>query len=309
MVLNDAPNPTNPHVFVRGNPGRPGKAVPRRFLRVLSQGGEARPFADGSGRLELARAITSPENPLTARVMVNRIWHEHFGVGLVATPSDFGARGEAPSHPELLDFLARRFIDGGWSVKAMHRLILLSNTYQQKSDRREDGFAADPTNRLLWRQNRRRLDFEAMRDGVLAVAGRLDPTMGGRPVELFNPKSPSTRRTVYGMVNRYELDATYRTFDFPSPDISAPMRPTTTVPQQALFLLNSPFLLDQARALAARPDLARSRSTTGSPGSTSNSSAGPPGPTRSSSAAGSSRMSRQPKGRPPRGRRMPRSSC
>jgi Protein of unknown function (DUF1553)/Protein of unknown function (DUF1549)/Planctomycete cytochrome C len=256
MVLNDAPNPTDPHVFVRGNPGRPGKAIPRRFLRVLSSGGEARPFADGSGRLELARAITSPENPLTARVMVNRIWHEHFGVGLVATPSDFGARGETPSHPELLDFLARRFIDGGWSVKAMHRLILLSNTYQQKSDRREDGFAADPTNRLLWRQNRRRLDFESMRDGVLAVAGKLDPTVGGRPVELFNPKSLSTRRTVYGMVDRYELDATYRTFDFPSPDISAPMRPTTTVPQQALFLLNSPFLLDQARALAARPELA-----------------------------------------------------
>ncbi len=256
MVLNDSPNPTNPHVYIRGNPGRPGKQIPRRFLRVLSPGGEAKPFTNGSGRLELAQAIASPDNPLTARVMVNRIWHEHFGAGLVATPSDFGARGEPPTHPELLDFLARRFVEGGWSVKAMHRLILLSTTYQQKSDKREDGFAADPRNQLLWRQNRRRLDFEAMRDGVLAVAGKLDPTMGGRPVELFNPRSPSTRRTVYGMVDRYELDATYRTFDFPSPDISAPMRPTTTVPQQALFLLNSPFLLDQARALAARPDLA-----------------------------------------------------
>ncbi|WP_435011446.1 PSD1 and planctomycete cytochrome C domain-containing protein [Tundrisphaera lichenicola] len=255
MVLNDAPNPTNPRVSIRGNPNRPGKEVPRRFLRVLS-GGEAKPFTDGSGRLELARAIASPENPLTARVMVNRIWHEHFGVGLVSTPSDFGARGELPSHPELLDFLARRFMESGWSVKALHRLILLSNTYQQKSDLREDGFAADPINRLLWRQNRRRLDFEALRDGVLAVAGQLDPTMGGRPVELFERKSSSHRRTVYGYVDRYDLDPTYRTFDFPSPDISAPQRPTTTVPQQALFLMNSPFLLDQAKALANRPDLA-----------------------------------------------------
>ncbi len=255
MVLNDAPTPTNPHVYIRGNPGRPGKEVPRRFLRVLSPGGEARPFADGSGRLELARAIASPDNPMTARVMVNRIWHHHFGAGLVATPSDFGARGEPPSHPELLDYLAKRFIEGGWSVKSMHRLILLSSTYQQRSDGRADGSEADPINRLVWRQNRRRLDFESMRDSVLAVSGRLDARMGGRPIELFDVKNPSTRRTVYGTVDRYDLDATYRTFDFPSPDISAPLRPTTTVPQQALFLLNSPFLLDGARALAGRPDL------------------------------------------------------
>jgi len=256
MVLNDAPVPVNPRVYIRGNPGRPGKEVPRRFLRALSPGGEAKPFADGSGRLGLARAIASPENPLTARVMVNRIWHHHFGVGLVPTPSDFGLRGEAPSHPELLDFLARRFVEGGWSVKAIHRLILLSNAYRQRSDRRDDGFAADPQNRLLWRQNRRRLDFESTRDAVLAVAGRLDPGMGGKPVELFNPKALSTRRTIYGLVDRYDLDPTYRTFDFPSPDISNPQRPSTTVPQQALFLLNSPFLLDQAHHLASRPDIA-----------------------------------------------------
>ena len=257
MVMVDAPNPTNPHVFIRGNPGRPGKAVPRRFLRALAPGGEAKPFAEGSGRLELARSIASPDNPLTARVMVNRIWHHHFGAGLVTTPSDFGARGEPPTHPELLDFLARRFVESGWSIKAMHRLILLSSTYRQKSDRRDDGFEADPRNQLLWRQNRRRLDFESMRDAVLAVAGKLDPTTGGRPVELFESRSRpgSTRRTIYGMVDRYELEPTFRTFDFPSPDISAPMRPTTTVPQQALFLMNSPFLLDQAKALANRADL------------------------------------------------------
>ncbi len=255
MVLNDAPNPTEPHVFLRGNPGRPGKAVPRRFLRALSPGGEAKPFGEGSGRLDLARAIASPDNPLTPRVMVNRIWHHHFGVGLVATPSDFGFRGDPPTHPELLDFLARRFVEGGWSVKAIHRMILLSSTYQQKSDHRDDGFAADPRNQLLWRQNRRRLEFESMRDAVLAVAGKLDLRMGGRPVELFDPKAISTRRSVYGYVDRYDLDATFRTFDFPSPDISAPLRPVTTVPQQALFLMNSPFLLDQARALARRDGL------------------------------------------------------
>jgi hypothetical protein len=255
MVMNDAPNPTNPHVYIRGNPGRPGKAIPRRFLRVLSPGGEARPFTNGSGRLELAQAIASPDNPLTARVMVNRIWHHHFGVGLVATPSDFGIRGELPTHPELLDFLARRFVESGWSVKSIHRLILLSSTYQQKSDKRDDAFEADPRNQLLWKQNRRRLDYEAMRDGILAESAKLDLRMGGRPVELFEPKTFSTRRTVYGYVDRYDLDGTFRTFDFPSPDISNPMRSITTVPQQALFLMNSPFLLDQANALANRPDL------------------------------------------------------
>jgi hypothetical protein len=255
MVMNDSPNPTNPHVYIRGNPGRPGKAIPRRFLRALTPGGEAKPFTSGSGRLELAQAIASPENPLTARVMVNRIWQHHFGVGLVATPSDFGVRGEPPTHPELLDFLARRFVESGWSVKSVHRLILLSSTYQQKSDHRDDAFQADPRNQLLWKQNRRRLDYEAMRDGILAVSGKLDPRMGGRPVELFQPKTFSTRRTVYGYVDRYDLDGTFRTFDFPSPDISNPMRSETTVPQQALFLMNSPFLLDQAQALANRPDL------------------------------------------------------
>ncbi len=255
MVLNDATNPTNPHVYIRGNPGRPGKEVPRRFLRALSPSGEAKPFTSGSGRLELAQAIASPDNPLTARVMVNRIWHHHFGFGLVATPSDFGVRGDLPTHPELLDFLARRFVESGWSVKAMHRLIMLSSTYQQKSDSRDDAFAADPRNQLLWKQNRQRLDYEALRDGVLATSGKLDTRMGGRPVELFEAKSFSTRRTVYGYVDRYDLDGTFRTFDFPSPDISNPMRSITTVPQQALFLMNSPFLLDQAKGLASRSDL------------------------------------------------------
>ena len=255
MVLNDAANPVTPRVAIRGNPARPGKEVPRRFLRVLTPGGEAQPFADGSGRLGLARAIASPDNPLTARVMVNRIWHHHFGAGLVTTPSDFGSRGEPPTNPALLDFLARRFSDGGWSIKAIHRLILLSSTYGQQSADRAAGLEVDPTNALLWRFSPRRVDFEALRDAVLAVAGDLDLTMGGRSVNLFAGGKSSPRRTVYGYVDRYDLDPTFRTFDFPNPDISAPLRPATTVPQQALFLLNSPFLLDEARHLASRPDL------------------------------------------------------
>ncbi len=256
MVMNDAPNPVTPHVAIRGNPNRPGKEIPRRFLRVLTPGGEAKPFTDGSGRLELARAIASADNPLTARVLVNRIWHHHFGSGLVTTPSDFGARGELPSDPALLDYLARRFVDGGWSIKSLHRLILLSATYQQQSLSRPEALAADPSNRLLWRFPPQRVDFEALRDAVLAVAGDLDLTMGGRSVDLFQGDKSSTRRTVYGYVDRYDLDPTFRTFDFPNPDISAPLRPSTTVPQQALFLLNSPFLLDRAKNLAHRADLA-----------------------------------------------------
>jgi hypothetical protein len=249
MVLEDAPEPAEPRVFLRGNPGRPGPQVPRRSPAILA-GADRRPFREGSGRLELARAIVSPENPLTARVMVNRVWMHHFGQGLVRTPGDFGLRSEPPSHSELLDFLARRFVEGGWSVKALHRLILLSRTYQQASDDRDECRDADPTNALLWRQNRRRLDFEAMRDGLLAVAGRLDRTVGGRPVSITEPPF-STRRTVYALVDRQNLDGLFRTFDFASPDATSPRRHATIVPQQALFLMNSPFVAEQARHLAA----------------------------------------------------------
>ncbi|MBX6311382.1 MAG: DUF1553 domain-containing protein, partial [Isosphaeraceae bacterium] len=230
------------------------KAVPRRFLQVLS-GPERPPFTQGSGRLELARAIASADNPLTARVLVNRVWLHHFGAGLVRTPSDFGLRSEPPSHPELLDWLAARFIAEGWSLKRLHRLILLSNTYQQRSDLRPDGQHRDPQNLLLWRQNRRRLDFEAMRDALLSVSGQLDRTMGGRPVPITT--EPSTpRRTVYGFIDRQNLDGLLRTFDFASPDSSAPMRFVTVVPQQALFLMNSPFVAEQARYFARRPEVA-----------------------------------------------------
>ncbi len=254
MVLNDAPAPTNPYVFLRGNPGNRGPAVPRQFLEILS-GPQRKPFTDGSGRLELARAITDPANPLTARVMVNRLWIIHFGAGLVRTPSNFGARSDAPTHPELLDCLAADFVDSGWSVKKMHRQIMLSRAYQQSSVVSAELARVDPENRLLARMNCRRLDFEPMRDSLLLVAGQLDATPNGKPVDIFTEPF-SHRRTIYGFIDRQNLPGTFRVFDFASPDQHSPQRFTTTVPQQALFLMNSPFVMEQARKLAARPDVA-----------------------------------------------------
>ena len=214
-----------------------------------------RPFADGSGRLDLARAIASKDNPLTARVLVNRVWLHHFGAGLVRTPGDFGMRSDPPSHPELLDYLATAFMDGGWSGKKLHRLILLSAVYRQRSDDRPECRRIDPENTLLWKANRRRLDFEATRDALLAAAGSLDRRLGGPPVQgITNPGV--TRRTVYGFIDRLNLPGLYRSFDFPSPDATSPERATTTVPQQALFLMNNPFVLDCARKLMQRPGVA-----------------------------------------------------
>jgi hypothetical protein len=254
MVLQDSSLPVTPHVFVRGNPNNLGPSVRRQFLAVVA-GDKRRPYLQGSGRLELARAIADRDNPLTARVMVNRIWLNHFGAGLVRTPSDFGLRGEPPTHPELLDWLAATFVEDGWSIKKLHRLILLSNTYQQASRDDPRLNQLDPDNRLLARMNRRRLDLEALRDSLLFVAGRLDTTMGGRAVELTTAPF-STRRSVYGFIERQNLPGLFRTFDFASPDTSSPQRYTTTVPQQALFLMNSPFVIEQARHLLQRSDVA-----------------------------------------------------
>jgi mono/diheme cytochrome c family protein len=253
MALADAPQLVQQHVFLRGNPGNRGPDVPRQFLAVLT-GPDRKPFANGSGRLDLAKAIADPKNPLTARVLVNRVWAHHFGKGLVGTPSDFGVRSDPPTHPELLDYLADRFVKDGWSIKQLHRLILLSDTYRQRSDDRPEGVKADPENRLVWKFNRQRLDLEALRDGMLAVAGRLDVTLGGPAVDLLaQPFIP--RRTVYGFIDRQNLPGLFRTFDFASPDTHAPQRYTTTVPQQALFLMNSPFAVQQAKAVAARSEV------------------------------------------------------
>jgi len=252
MALQDNGSPFNPYVMVRGQQGNRGPEVPRQFLEVVA-GPARKPFAQGSGRLEMAQAIANPRNPLTARVAVNRIWAWHFGQGLVRTPSDFGLRADPPSHPELLDWLASRFIESGWSVKQLHKLIVMSATYRQAGNDRADALAADPNNLLLWKFNRQRLDFEQMRDTLLAVAGTLDTTTGGQPVDLV--KEPfATRRAVYGLIDRQNLPAMFRTFDFASPDTTSPQRFYTTVPQQALFMMNSPFVAQQAKAIVARPD-------------------------------------------------------
>ncbi len=253
MSMQDSPNPHNVHVFIRGNPGNPGPEAPRQFIQILAAE-KARPFQKGSGRLELAQAIASKDNPLTARVFVNRVWAEHFGSALVRTPSDFGTRSEPPTHPELLDFLAGQFMEQNWSVKKLHRLILLSSVYQQASDDNPRAAQIDPNNQLLWKMNRRRLDFEAMRDTLLRVAGKLDLTPGGLPVELT--KEPFVlRRTVYGFIDRQNLPGLFRTFDFASPDTTSSQRFNTTVPQQALFLMNSPFVVQQATNLLDRADI------------------------------------------------------
>ncbi|WP_165250986.1 PSD1 and planctomycete cytochrome C domain-containing protein [Paludisphaera soli] len=253
-ALADRAEIREPRVFKRGNAANPGDLVPRRFLQVVA-GPDAPAFERGSGRLELARAIIDPENPLTARVWVNRIWAYHFGAGLVRTPSDFGIRSEPPSHPELLDWLARRLIDGGWSTKAIHRLILLSSTYRQRSNGGgpDDEAAAlkDPENRLLWRANPHRLTFEEARDSALAATGELDARLGGRGTPLFGG-AENRRRTLYGVVDRQFLPGVFRVFDFANPDLHIPSRSETTVPQQALFAMNHPFPAARARALAAR---------------------------------------------------------
>ena len=254
MAVADAPDLTEPVVFLRGNPNNPGPKVPRRFLAAVSAT-DRKPFTGGSGRLDLAAAIVRPDNPLTARVMANRVWAHHFGAGLVRTPSDFGVRADPPTHPELLDWLAKRFVADGWSVKQLHRRIMLSATYQQESGARPALTTADPENRLLGRQARQRLELEPLRDSMLAVAGTLDRTIGGRPVQLFADK-PSPRRAVYGFIDRQNLPGAFRVFDFASPDQHTPQRFLTTVPQQALFLLNSPFVVEQARRAAARPEVA-----------------------------------------------------
>jgi len=249
LVYKESAVPHAPRVFVRGNPNRPGKSVPRQFLALLTEPNR-KPFTRGSGRLELAQAIANRDNPLTARVLVNRVWMHHFGQGLVDTPSDFGTRCQPPSHPRLLDYLAWRFMNESWSIKNLHRWILLSRTYQQASTTRPEGREVDPDNRLLWKMNQRRLEMEAMRDTLLQVSGLLDKTMGGRAVGGRPTRVGSVnRRTVYCRIQRGALDPVLTTFDFPSPRVSSEQRPNTTVPQQALFFMNSPTLLRYAENL------------------------------------------------------------
>jgi hypothetical protein len=253
LMLRDSDTFHQPVVFLRGNPDRHGETVPRQFLQIATLD-PVHPYEDRSGRLEMARAIANPQNPLTARVWVNRVWGHLIGSGLVTTPSDFGTRGEPPTHPELLDWLTCRFIEEGWSTKWLIREIVLSRTFTQSSDVSSSEFELDPENRWLGRMNRRRLDWETMRDTLLLAAGELDRSLGGPAVDLTQEPF-SRRRTVYGFVERQNLPPMFRTFDFANPDTHTPQRPYTVVPQQALFLMNSPFARDQAIKLANRSEI------------------------------------------------------
>ena len=234
-------------LHLRGSPTNLGPTVPRHFLSVLSEESPAR-FSEGSGRLQLADAIAA--HPLTSRVLVNRVWRWHFGTGIVDTPSNFGRIGDRPSHPELLEYLARSFEDSGRSIKALHREIMLTDAYQRSTEHADQNYAKDPGNRLYWRANRRRLDAEAIRDTLLFVSGTLDNEVGGPSLELADEKND--RRTVYSRVSRVRLDDYLQTFDFANPSLTVGKRFATTVPQQSLYFMNSDFVLRQAKNLVGR---------------------------------------------------------
>ena len=240
--------PKDLHVFLRGNTETKGDLVKRRFLKVLAQN-EPKSFTQGSGRLELAEAIADPNNPLTARVIVNRVWSIFFGRGLVATPSNFGQLGSLPSHSELLDDLAVRFMENNWSIKWLVRELVLSSTYQQNSQIISRNELIDPANIYLWRMNRRRLSVEQWRDSILAASNNLD-RRGGESLELTDAKN--VRRTVYGRVSRKKLSDILIQFDYPDANVHSAKRSDTTTAIQKLFIINSSFMVEQAKGLAKR---------------------------------------------------------
>jgi hypothetical protein len=249
MGLADDPKPHNMRINVRGNPKNLGEEVPRGFPAILAgTSRDPQPFTEGSGRRQLAEAIV--RHPLTARVMANRIWMEHFGVGIVPTTTNFGQMGDRPSHPELLEYLASRFVESRWSMKALHREIMLSATYQLAYGAAEPNNTVDSDNRLLWRANLRRLDAEELRDSLLFVAGVLDERLGG-PGQSLNPAS-NKKRTIYGRISRSGPNRALLLFDFPDPNISLDQRSTTNVPLQTLFFMNSDMIWADAGLLAAR---------------------------------------------------------
>jgi hypothetical protein len=266
--LADAKEERQAHILIRGSPGNRGAQVPRRFVTFLKPDSE--PYQSGSGRELLANQIVDRDNPLTARVFVNRVWMRLMGASLVESPSDLGARCGVPVQQDVLDLLAVDFMDGGWDMKALIRRLMLTATYQQASVARPDAVARDVENALYWRMNRRRMDFEALRDAVLAAAGQLDNRIGG-PSEKLHAPPFSMRRSVYAYIDRQNLPGVFRNFDVASPDAHSPQRLQTTVPQQGLYLMNSQFVTDMAQRLgdaveqelgAARPASAPEASAT-----------------------------------------------
>jgi len=252
LTVHERERPIRPYIFIRGEPGQRGDQVPRRFLKILEPGQLAF-AADNSGRLELANKIADPENPLTARVFVNRVWGALMGSYIVDTPSDFGLQGSAPTHPELLDWLAADFVEHGWSIKHLVRGIVNSRTYQQRSAVNAEAGDDDPGNRLYHRGQLKRLEIEEIRDSILEASGQLDFRMHGRAGRLLEGEY-TRRRSIYGYINRFNLDPTLRAFDFPSPNQSQESRTESIVAPQALFTMNSTFVIDQSRALVDRLD-------------------------------------------------------
>lgn len=256
----------NARIQIKGEPDRLGSEVPRKFPDVL--GGQRLPeeiAQSTSGRLQLARWIANEENPLTARVIVNRVWQRHFGAALVPTASDFGLRGESPTHPELLDWLAIEFIRSGWSLKHLHRLIMNSRTYRLSSQDLEENLTLDPSNRLYWKFNRQRLDAESIRDTLLWIAGSLDPTMQTEPHPFppresweftqhhpFKDDYSSNKRSVYLMTKRLTAQPYFQTFDGPDPNVCTSDRDQSVTALQALYFVNDAFLHEQAGRFAER---------------------------------------------------------
>lgn len=256
MILREDPKPKDTFVFLRGNPLARGDKVEPRFIHILSRENQGKTFENGKRRLGLAKAIVAESNPLTRRVLINWVWQNHFGLGLVRTPDDFGTRGQPPTHPELLDYLADELANHGWSLKWLHREIMLSKAYRQGAIENDSFRQIDPDNQLLWRMPRRRLDFESMRDAMLSVSEDLDLTMGGRPIDL-NTTPTIPRRSVYGFTNRDIIANLMSTFDTANPNACTAKRPETTVPQQTLFALNSDFIQDRAKRVATIVDASK----------------------------------------------------
>jgi hypothetical protein len=267
MAVSEGEKIEDMHIALRGNVHNKGDKAARGFLQVATLGPMPAIPTKSSGRRELAAWLASADNPLTARVMANRVWHHLFGAGLVRTVDNFGKTGELPSHPELLDYLAVRFAQEGWSVKKLIREIVLSRTFQMSSDSNAplatagrgvggEGQKVDPENRLLWRQNRRRLDAESLRDAMLSVSGKLDRTVYGNNIKKGTTVErdyafEDMRRSIYAPVFRNRLLELFEVFDFPDPNMVVGRRNVSTVPTQALYLMNNPFVMAQAKHTAA----------------------------------------------------------
>jgi len=268
MVVQDSEAPKDSYVFKRGDKNNKGDIAPRQFLDILSKG-ERRPYVDGSGRYEFAQSIATKDNPMTARVAVNRTWMKHFIEGFVATADDLGNMSEKPSHPELLDYLATDFMENGWTMKRLHRMIVMSNVYRLDSDPTAnplvvkkgpiDPLKVDAGNRLLWRGNLRRLDFESIRDSMILLTGKLNPLVGGQPANITDEPF-SYRRSLYGYVDRSRLSDTLSQFDYGDPDQANSKRNSTIVPQQALYFMNNALCVEVARAVSARKDVVNAMS-------------------------------------------------